>query len=93
MQASTKKIFNNRFLTHNFLIWPLNDKSNLKLPLAGLRWEDNGKITHAARYGKYWNGSISNRGNARNMDFGGSLDLVANNRRADGLSVRCIKDK
>jgi uncharacterized protein (TIGR02145 family) len=41
--------------------------------------------------GNYWSSTV-NGTNAKNLNFNSSNANLNNNNRADGLSVRCIKD-
>jgi uncharacterized protein (TIGR02145 family) len=73
--------------------WSSNDAagafaSPLKLPLAGSRVYNNGSVLND---GAYWSSTVSST-ESYLLFFTGSDALMASNRRAWGLSVRCIKD-
>jgi len=65
--------------------------SPLKLPVAGLRDFSNGSLMDVGFSGGYWSAAVRGT-NSRNLFFGGSNAGISSRRRADGLSVRCIKD-
>jgi uncharacterized protein (TIGR02145 family) len=65
--------------------------SPLKLPLAGYRGSSNGTLNNVGIYGNYWSRTISAT-LSRYLDFGSNYGYMINSNRADGLSVRCIKD-
>jgi hypothetical protein len=65
--------------------------SALKLPLAGYRNYSNGTLGNVGSNGYYWSSTVSSTG-ARYLYFSSSNAYMGNNGRADGLSVRCIKD-
>ena len=65
--------------------------STLKLPLAGYRTSSNAALTNVGIYGLYWSSSISNTG-SRDMLFYVDNANMGPSFRADGASVRCIKD-
>ena len=65
--------------------------SILKLPLAGYRTSSNAALTNVGIYGLYWSSSISNTG-SRDMLFYVDNANMGPSFRADGASVRCIKD-
>jgi len=71
--------------------------SFLKLPVSGYRNRDTGLLTNVGINGAYWSRSSSPSGiygsYARNLDFNASSGAAFNNNyRANGFSVRCIKD-
>jgi len=67
--------------------------SILKLPMAGLRDFTNGTINNTSTSGYYWSATI-NGIQAMNIDFTtGAVHTSASSNRANGYSVRCIKDK
>ena len=65
--------------------------SPLKLPGAGYRFANSGKLVVAGSYGSYWSSSVS-YGNARNLFFSSNDADLSSYFRAGGNSVRCIKD-
>ncbi len=68
--------------------------SDLKLPTAGMRWED-GSVDYAGNEGTYWTGSIKNAQYAHDLWFhSGTLDAIdyGPSYRGRGYSVRCIKN-
>jgi len=66
--------------------------STLKLPLAGIRGRASASLNYRGSNGYYWSGSPSGT-NAANLYFNSSAVNPANtNNRANGFSVRCVKD-
>ena len=74
--------------------------SPLKLPMAGFRKRDNGSVYDAGSYGYYWSSTV-NSTNLYGVDalvsgiltFRNSTAEMENQQlRANGFSVRCIKD-
>jgi uncharacterized protein (TIGR02145 family) len=65
--------------------------SALKLPVAGNRNYINGSLGYVGSLGGYW-GSTAGSGNSRVLDFSSGNAYMGNNNRANGFSVRCIKD-
>jgi hypothetical protein len=65
--------------------------SPLKLPMAGIRFNSNGSLNNVGTFGFYWSSSVSSTF-ARDLDFSSSTALMGTLLRADGLSVRCLKD-
>jgi uncharacterized protein (TIGR02145 family) len=65
--------------------------SPLKLPVAGYRDLSSGSLAIVGTYGAYWSSTVN--GTSSNLlDFNSSNAYMANYYRADGVSVRCIKD-
>ena len=65
--------------------------SPLKLLLAGGRSYELGSFFGVGREGIYWSGSVSDA-SARRLNFNSSNAGMFNLNRANGVSVRCIKD-
>jgi uncharacterized protein (TIGR02145 family) len=65
--------------------------SPLKLPVAGTRLVGSGSLSYVGSYGIYWSSS-DNGGNSRSLRFDGSDAYMDTYDRANGRSVRCIKD-
>jgi hypothetical protein len=63
----------------------------LKLPLAGRRLSSNGMLYNVGSKGHYWSSTVSST-SARSLYFYSSLDGMYDYNRANGFSVRCIKD-
>ncbi|SZD73757.1 fibrobacter succinogenes major paralogous domain [Candidatus Ornithobacterium hominis] len=63
------------------------------LAAAGYRYYNNGSLSNKGSYGEYWSSSAGGSNNAHGMYFrtGGS-GTYGSDRRADGYSVRCIRD-
>jgi hypothetical protein len=65
--------------------------SPLKLPLGGYRYYSDGSLLDVGSFGYYWTSAYYGW-YSKSLEFlsfnAGIIDL----RRADGLSVRCIKD-
>jgi uncharacterized protein (TIGR02145 family) len=65
--------------------------SLLKLPMAGYRDSVYGSLRNVRGHGYYWSSSV-NGPNSWNLGFYGGSANVGTNFRANGFSVRCIKD-
>ena len=65
--------------------------SALKLPVAGIRSYSNGTLDSVGSYGGYWSSTVSGT-HARGLDFLSSTANMFSNHRANGYSVRCIKE-
>ena len=62
------------------------------LPLAGNRNRANGSLNNQGSNGNYWSSGVSGT-NASNLNFNATGVNPANaNNRANGFSVRCVKD-
>jgi hypothetical protein len=62
------------------------------LPMAGNRNNSNGSLNNVGSNGNYWFSTVSGT-NARNLNFNSSNANMNTNNRANGFSVRCLKDK
>ena len=60
--------------------------------VGGYRNHNNGSLNNVGSNGNYWSSSVSGT-NARNLNFNSSNANMNSNNRANGFSVRCIKDK
>ena len=65
--------------------------SQLKLPMAGYRNSASGGLINVGSNGFYWSSSVSGT-NAERLYFTSFSAFLGGNPRANGLSVRCIKD-
>ena len=65
--------------------------SPLKLPLAGYRYYSDGSLDVVGTAGYYWSSTVSGSG-ARRLLFGSGIAGMGTDGRADGNSVRCLKD-
>ena len=65
--------------------------SPLKLPVAGYRDGSNGTLYTVGSYGFYWSSTV-NGTYARGLYFFSSNATIASSYRANGFSVRCLKD-
>jgi uncharacterized protein (TIGR02145 family) len=65
--------------------------SPLKLPMAGYRLDSNGSLYAVGTLGFYWSNTVSST-SARYLYFNSSNAYMDADRRALGLSVRCLKD-
>ena len=78
------------------VIWNTNNalgafNSALKLPVAGYRDTSTGALTNVGSNGKYWSSTVSGA-NARRLSFNSSNANMNASNRANGFSVRCIKE-
>ena len=64
--------------------------SPLKLPVAGIR-NTNGSLNVVGVAGNYWSSTVTGDF-SRNLYFDSSNAFMNTSRRADGFSVRCLKD-
>jgi uncharacterized protein (TIGR02145 family) len=76
--------------------WSSNDvagafASPLKLPVAGYRGSSDGSLGGVGSYGYYWASTVSGAF-VRNLHFRSSDASMDSDTRANGLSVRCLKD-
>ncbi len=65
--------------------------SPLKLPVAGNRITSNGSLYGVGSHGRYWSSTVSVT-NSRNLYFSSTNVIITSLTRANGTSVRCIKD-
>lgn len=78
------------------LSWSSNNSSGafsspLKLTRAGYRTLSNGAINDMGTNGYYWTSTVSGSSSIR-LNINSSSSSLSTSYRADGLSVRCIKD-
>lgn len=66
-------------------------KRYVLLPVAGNRNNSNGTLNNVGSNGNYWSSTVDGT-NARNLNFNSSNANVNSNNRANGFSVRCLKD-
>ena len=67
-------------------------KTEVIFPLAGYRNQSDGSLNNRGSNGNYWSSS-PNGSNAYNLNFNSSnVNPANNNNRANGLTVRCVKD-
>jgi uncharacterized protein (TIGR02145 family) len=65
--------------------------SPLKLPVAGYRLSSSGSLFYVGSDGFYWSSTVSST-NSRYLLFYSGDALMSSNGRANGSSVRCIKE-
>jgi hypothetical protein len=65
--------------------------SPLKLPVAGYRGGGNGSLGNVGTEGIYWSSTVSGTG-SRHLIFTSSDAYMVDSVRANGLTVRCLKD-
>ena len=65
--------------------------SSLKLPVAGYRVRSNGGLNDAGSTGSYWSSSVSGS-SAKHLYFSSSDANMYDGTRAQGYSIRCLKD-
>jgi hypothetical protein len=78
------------------LSWSSNNaagayNSPLKLPVAGRRLNSNGSLNAVGYLGFYWSSTV-NGTTSRGLYFYSGDANMTNYNRADGFSVRCIKE-
>ena len=66
-------------------------KRYVQLPVAGNRNNSNGSINNVGSNGNYWSSTVDGI-NSRNLNFNSTGANMNNNNRANGNSVRCLKD-
>jgi len=65
--------------------------SPLKLTVAGLRYYNNGSLYDVGVYGFYWSSTVDGT-HSRSLYFYSGNANVNSYARADGFTVRCLKD-
>ena len=65
--------------------------SPLKLPMAGSRLNSNGSLYNVGTLGHYWSSTVSGT-YSRNLYLSSSSASIVDSHRANGFSVRCLKD-
>jgi uncharacterized protein (TIGR02145 family) len=83
-------------LNNERLSWGSNNGAGafaapLKWTRAGVRSFSNGSLSNVGTYGYYWSSTVSGAG-SRYLRFDSSTALMLDNFRADGFSVRCLKN-
>ena len=58
---------------------------------SGNRNRTNGTLNNQGTNGNYWSSTV-NGTNARNLNFNSTEANTNNNNRANGFTVRCLKD-
>jgi uncharacterized protein (TIGR02145 family) len=76
--------------------WGTNDAAGafasvLKLPMAGTRDVSNGSLNNVGSYGLYWSSTVSSTSSRGLYFFSSTAGMFAVDR-ANGFSVRCLKD-
>jgi hypothetical protein len=66
-------------------------KRYVLLPVAGNRNNSDGSLNNAGSNGNYWSSTVSGT-NSRNLNFNSGNANMNTNNRANGNSVRCLKD-
>lgn len=66
-------------------------KRYVLLPVAGNRNNSNGSLNNVGSNGNYWSSTVDGT-NSRNLNFNSSNANMNSNNRANGNSVRCLKD-
>ena len=66
-------------------------KRYVLLSMAGNRNNNNGSVNNVGSNGNYWSSTVSGT-NSRNLNFNSRNANVNTNNRANGNSVRCLKD-
>ena len=65
--------------------------SPLKLPMAGFRFRSSGSLLNVGSRGGYWSSTVSSTG-SRYLYFNSATAYMDAGNRANGFSVRCLKD-
>jgi uncharacterized protein (TIGR02145 family) len=83
-------------LDNQRLSWGSNNSagainSPLKLPVAGFRGNANGSLLNVGSNGYYWSSTVSGT-RSRYLYFSSSSAIMTPSNRANGNSVRCLKD-
>ncbi len=81
MQISTGAINSNLYRMCKYMF----------IPSAGNRNRINGLLNNQGTNGNYWSSTVSGT-NARNLNFNSTVANTNNNNRANGFTVRCLKD-
>ena len=66
-------------------------KRYVLLTMAGNSNNSNGSLNNVGTNGNYWSSTVSGT-NSRNLNFNSSNANMNTNNRANGNSVRCLKD-
>ena len=66
-------------------------ESELKLPSAGVRNRRTGLLSRQVTHGRYWSSTVTGA-NSRNLDSYSTAASTHLNNRANGFSVRCLKN-
>jgi len=61
------------------------------MPMAGNRNNFDGSVNNEGSNGNYWSSTVNDI-NAWNLNFNSDNANMNNNNRANGFSVRCLKD-
>ena len=61
------------------------------MPMAGNRNNFDGTVNNEGSNGNYWSSTV-NGTNSWNLNFNSGNANMNNNNRANGFSVRCLKD-
>ena len=83
-------------LDNQRLTWSVNTSSGaiaspLKLPMAGRRVGSDGLLGNVGARGRYWSNTVSST-SARSLYFDSGDAGMSTDSRANGFSVRCLKD-
>jgi uncharacterized protein (TIGR02145 family) len=65
--------------------------STLKLPSSGFRTRTDGTLSNQGSNGSYWSSAVSGDG-ASNLTFNITIANTRSSTRANGFTVRCLKD-
>jgi uncharacterized protein (TIGR02145 family) len=66
--------------------------SSLKIPVGGYRNYSDGSLGNQGSYGGYWSSSPSGADASNLLFYSTTVGPASANYRADGFSVRCLKD-
>ena len=78
--------------TGNWTDWTGPWNSGLKLHAAGYLNSNSGAVGNRGSTGNYWSSSQNNSSLGWDLNFNNGNSLINSNNKANGYSVRCIKD-
>ena len=88
---SSAKLVDTSASSFNVVFYIEMYKRYVLLSVAGNRNNSNGTLNNVGSNDNYWSSTV-NGSNARNLNFNSSNANMNSNNRANGFSVRCLKD-
>lgn len=89
---NTTLVFNTQGHGFRYLTRRLKCEFVFYKPVAGNRNNSTAALTNVGSNGNYWSSTVDGT-NARNLNFNNSNAAWNSNNRANGFSVRCLKEK